>query len=264
VTNTPLHPRYLHFKELPLSMRCLYTAVLCTLGLAYLFALVQVFHTYAGKDGDPSSLSYEDIVIGYSGTGKDSRLESALRGPMSVMLPREEMQGVVAWVQAGTEKAAFEKTVRPVLEKRCMTCHDGSNPHLPNLNGYDNVKKVTEKDTGTDVFTLVRVSHIHLFGISFIFMILGLVFSHAYVRPVWLKCTVIVVPFIALVADVMSWYVTKIYHPFAWVVIIAGGVTGACFAFMWFVSMWQMWFGKMPAHVAARMAHAPELSENVG
>ena len=55
-----------------------------------------------------------------------------------------------------------------------MACHDGSNPHLPNLNGYDNVQKVTENDTGTGVFTLVRVSHIHLFGITFIFFIMGI------------------------------------------------------------------------------------------
>ena len=62
-----------------------------------------------------------------------------------------------------------------------MSCHDGSNPHLPNLGSYDNLKKVTEQDTGTDVFTLVRVSHIHLFGLTFIFFIMGTMFSHAYV-----------------------------------------------------------------------------------
>ena len=133
-----------------------------------------------------------------------------------------------------------------------MACHDGSNPNLPNLNGYDNVHKVTETDTGTGVFTLVRVSHIHLFGITFIFFIMGTIFSHAYVRPVWFKCTVMVMPFIGLVADVSSWYFTKLYSPFAWVVMIAGGVIGLSFAFMWVVSMYQMWLGRVPAAVAGR------------
>ena len=86
--------------------------------------------------------------------------------------------------------------------------------------------KVTETDTGTGVFTLVRVSHIHLFGITFIFFMMGTIFSHAYVRPVWFKCTVMAMPFIGLVADVSSWYFTKLYNPFAWVVMIAGGVIG--------------------------------------
>jgi hypothetical protein len=262
--NEPLHPRYLHFKELPLSLRALFTAILCVLGLGYVFALLYIFHTYAGKDGDPKSLSYDDMVIAYSGTGKDSKLESALRGSMSVMLPKDEITNVIGWVQKGADKAAFEKDVRPILEKRCLNCHDGSNPHLPTLNNYDNVKKVTEKDTGTEVFTLVRVSHIHLFGITFIFSIVGIIFSHAYVRPVWLKCTVIVMPFVSLVADVLSWYVTKVYHPFAWIVMIAGGITGMCFAFMWVVSMWQMWIGKTPTHVAERMLHSPQAATNVG
>jgi hypothetical protein len=252
VSTSPLHPHYLHYSELPASLRWLYSSVLCVLGLGYLFAMVYLFHTYAGKDGDPSSLSYEDIVIAYSGSGKDSRLESALRGAMSAMLPKDEQKSIVGWVQGGADKAAFEKDVRPILDKRCMSCHDGSNPHLPNLNGFDNVKKVTEKDQGAEVFTLVRVSHIHLFGLTFIFFLMGIVFSHAYVRPVWLKCLVMVAPFAAVVIDILSWYFTKLWHPFAWVVMGGGALYGASFAFMWFVSMWQMWIGKTPAAVAQR------------
>jgi hypothetical protein len=171
---------------------------------------------------------------------------------MSAMLPKDEQKAIVGWVQGGADKALFEKEVRPILDKRCMSCHDGSNPHLPNLNGFDNVKKVTEKDTGAEVFTLVRVSHIHLFGLTFIFFLMGIVFSHAYVRPVWLKCLVMVSPFAAVVIDILSWYFTKLWHPFAWVVMGGGALYGASFAFMWFVSMWQMWIGKPPAAVAQR------------
>ena len=107
-----------------------------------------------------------------------------------------------------------------------MACHDGSNPHLPNLNGYDNLKKVTEKDTGAAIATLVRVSHIHLFGLTFIFFIVGLMFSHAYVRPVWFKCTIVALPFVAIVVDVSSWYFIKIFHPFVLVEIAAGALIG--------------------------------------
>jgi hypothetical protein len=248
----PLHPGYRHFSELPYSQRVLFTATLLILGLGYLFALIYLFHTYSGKDGNALSLSYEDIVIAYSGSGKDSRLESALRGSMAAMLPREEIVPIVAWVQEGADRAGFEKRVKPTLDKRCMTCHDGSNPHLANLNGFDNVKKVTERDTGTGIFTLVRVSHIHLFGLTFVFFLLGWIFSHAYVRPVWLKCAVIILPFVALVLDVGSWYFTKLYHPFAWVVMAGGGFIGLSFAFMWLVSMYQLWFSRAPAAVAQR------------
>ena len=175
--------------------------------------MIYLFHTYAGRaDGNPMMLSYEDIVIAYTGSGKGSRLESALRGPMRDMLPPDEQSSsIITWVQDGADRASTTRDIRPILDKRCMTCHDGSNPHLPNLTGYDNLKKVTEQDTGTDIFTLVRVSHIHLFGLTFIFFIMGLMFSHAYVRPVWFKCAVIALPFVAIVADVSSWYFTKLY-----------------------------------------------------
>ena len=254
MTESPVHRLYHHFSELPSSVRVLYTAVLLVFGLAYLFALVLIFHTYSGKDGNPRSLSYDDIVIGYSGSGKGSRIEGALRGSMSVMLPLEEKNVLLGWVAEGADRTKFETGIRPILDKRCISSHDGSNPNLPNLNGYDNVQKVTETDTGTGVFTLVRVSHIHLFGITFIFFIMGTIFSHAYVRPVWFKCFVIALPFLCIAADVSSWYFTKLYSPFAWVVMIAGGVIGLSFAFMWFVSMYQMWFSRVPAAVAARKA----------
>jgi len=250
--NQPLHRLFHHFSELPYSLRILYTAALLILGMGYLFALIYLFHTYSGKDGDPLTLSYQDIVIAYTGSGKASRLESALGGSMSAMLPRDELVPVVDWVKAGADRAAYEKLVRPTLDKRCMGCHDGSNPHLANLSGYDNVKKMTERDTGTGVFTLVRVSHIHLFGLTFVFFIVGTIFSHAYVRPVWFKCAVIALPFLALTLDVSSWYFTKLFHPFAFVVMGAGATMGLSFAFMWVVSMYQMWFSRPPSEVARR------------
>lgn len=252
MNETPLHRLFHHYSELPSSLRVLYTAALVILGLGYLFALIYLFHTYSGRDGNPMTLSYEDLVIAYSGSGRNSRLEAALRGPMSTMLPPDEINTFLSWVQEGADRARYEKQIKPAIDKRCLACHGGSNPHLPNLDGYDNLKKVTEKDTGTDIFTLVRVSHIHLFGLTFIFFIVGTIFSHAYVRPVWLKCAVIALPFIAVAADVSSWYFTKIYHPFAWVVMSAGALMGLCFAFMWLVSMYQLWFMRVPSAVVGR------------
>jgi len=252
MSETPLHQLYHHYSEIPWSQRVLFTAALIILGFGYLFALIYLFHTYSGRDGNPMTLSYEDVVIAYSGSGKHSRLEAALRGPMSTMLPPDEMNTLISWVQEGSDRARYEKQIRPAIDKRCMACHDGSNPHLPNLNGYDNLKKVTERDTGTDIFTLVRVSHIHLFGLTFIFFIMGFIFSHAYVRPVWFKCTVVALPFVAIALDVSSWYFTKLYQPFAWVVMLAGAVMGLCFGVMWVVSMYQMWFSRTPHPVVQR------------
>ena len=97
--------------------------------------------------------------------------------------------------------------------------------------------------------TLVRVSHIHLFGMTFIFFIMGFIFSHAFIRPVWLKSLVVLIPFLCIAADVSSWYFTKLYTGFAWVVMVAGGLMALSFAIMWFTSMYQMWFYTPPKFV---------------
>jgi len=123
-----LHRHYLHFSELPTSLRVMYTAVLALMGAGYLFAFIYLYHSHAGRDGDPSSLSYEDVVIAYSGSGKGSKLEAALRGPMAAMLPAEESKSLIAWVQQGAERSQYESDLKAVLENRGVSCHDGSNP----------------------------------------------------------------------------------------------------------------------------------------
>ncbi len=250
----PPHRLYYHYSELPYSTRVLFTCMLLILGLGYLFALLNVYFTYAGRaGGNPVMLSYEDIVVAYSGSGKGSVVESALSGPMSSMLPPDERTTLRSWVRAGAAQSAYDASIKPILDKRCLTCHDGRNPHLPNLSSFENVKKVTALDTGAPIATLVRVSHIHLFGLTFIFFIVGLAFTHAYVRPVWLKSAVIATPFAAIVLDVSSWYFIKLFHPFAWVEIGAGMLMAACFAFMWATTIYQMWFSNPPPAILERM-----------
>src|SRR6185369_3860387 len=253
MSELPLHRHYLHYSELPLSQRVLYTAALLILGMGYLFALLNVYFTYAGRAGGHSAmLTPDDLIVAYSGSGKGSRLESALRGPMSAMLPADERTVMMAWASEGAGRATYDRLVVPIAEKRCGSCHDGSNPHLPNLMGFDNLKKFTEKDTGAAIATLVRVSHIHLFGVTFIFFLVGLMFSHAFVRPVWLKFAVVAAPFFAISIDVASWYMIKIFHPFVYVEILAGMTIAMCFAFMFLTSLYQMWFMSAPAMVQER------------
>ncbi len=169
------------------------------------------------------------------------------------MLPPDERASILSWVHDGASKAGYDSGVKSILDRRCMTCHSGNNPHVPTLSSYETLQKVTALDTGASIASLVRVSHIHLFGVTFLFFIVGLAFTHAYVRPVWLKCAVIAAPFVAIVLDVSSWYFIKLYHPFAWIEIGAGMMMAACFAIMWLTTMYQMWFSKPPDSILRRM-----------
>ena len=237
-------PRCIYFSLLPMGMRTLFTSTIIVLGMGYLFAMIHIFESHAGRDGNPM-LSVEDLIIAYSGSKSDTRLESALKGPMANMLPTGERDEIIAWVRRGAKQEEYQP-IQQIVEQRCSACHGGSNPHIPNLSDYSNVSSMVQLDTGMDIFTLVRVSHIHLFGITFIFFIMGSIFCHAYMPKKWLKCLILAAPFLMILFDIGSWYLTKVFQPFAWVVMGSGFVMGLCFAAQALISLYQMWFYKLP------------------
>ena len=237
--------KYPLFGDLPLALKVLYINILVILGIGYIFAMIQIYEVHAGRDGKPG-LSVEDIKIAYSGSKSDTRLEAALMGPMSSMLPAEERATIISWVRDGESERGYQASVDPILQARCRSCHNGSNPHIPTLMTYADVKAVARLDTGVSIGTLVRVSHIHLFGLSFIFGFMGLIFSHAYIRNQTVKIVAVCVPFIAIFLDIASWWLTKVSTGFAYVVMIGGGLMGIAFAFQWLVSFYQICFFKCP------------------
>jgi hypothetical protein len=236
---------FFHYSEFPFSLRTLFTATLLTLGLGYCFAMIQVYETHAGLDGNPG-INANDIAIAYSGNQQTNRLQQALTTNMMAKAPSRERRMIMDWASDGAKKDEYQKTIKAVVENRCMRCHDGSEPGAPLFTTYEKLAEFAKPDTGMSLAALVRVSHIHLFGMTFIFFLMGIIFSHAYVRPIWLKSTVIALPFAMMITDIGSWYLTKLNPAFAWLIILSGAVMGASFAFQWCVSMYQIWFFRMP------------------
>ncbi len=54
---------------------------------------------------------------------------------MASMLPASEANKIFGWIHGGLDKAVFAKDIDSIMEKRCLACHDGSNPHIPHLGG---------------------------------------------------------------------------------------------------------------------------------
>lgn len=243
---------FLPFQQQSSCFRPLYTMTLLVIGLGYLFAMIQTYSVHAMRDGQPG-LSPADLEIAYGGSQADTRLEAAIKGPMSGMLTKADAGVMIKWVRTGAGEEEFKTSVLPIMQAHCLTCHGAStamrtaNPHIPLLEGYDNVMKMVQLDRGEDMFTMVRVSHIHLFGMTFIFFIMGSIFVHARVRPEWLKAVIMVTPFLAILVDILSWYLTKLYRPFAWITYLSGIVMGLAFVTQWVVSMYQMWFYRKTA-----------------
>jgi hypothetical protein len=79
-----------------------------------------------------------------------------------------------------------------------------------------------------------------------IFAVMGFIFSHAYVRQRYLKSVLIALPFLAILVDIGSWWLTKVSLTFAYTVIIAGGVMGLAFLLQWLICAHQIWFLRAP------------------
>jgi len=237
---------YRRFADCSVSERMLYTLFIWLLGTGYLFAMVLMFITVATVDGKPG-LSVTDIAIKYRGDRSNTRLEQALRGPMAANRTEAEFKTIVSWIHDGAPGPRFASEIQPILAERCVKCHAPDNAiGIPDLSGYEKVMKLVKVDTGEAFGSLVRVSHIHLFGLGIIFYLLGRIFILSEM-PVWIKRVIVVIPFASIAMDIGSWWFTKYsVNPFAYVVMIGGGLMGLSFAFQAFFSLYQMWFYKHP------------------
>ena len=233
------------FSQLPVSTRILFTMTLVTFGIGYIFALIYVVAMHAGRDGQ-SGLSVRDIEIAYAGS-QATRLETALRGPMAPMLSRPEATQIITWIHDGADEVAYRANIEPIVSKRCIACHSGTNnQNIPKIVAFSDVSALIATDEGASIVTLIKVSHIHLFGLTFIFSITGFIFSHAYVKTRFLKSVVLALPFIAIFLDIASWFLTKVSPLFAFVVMGGGAIMAISFAVQWGLSLYQMWFLRTP------------------
>ncbi|PCJ29871.1 MAG: elongation factor-1 alpha [Gammaproteobacteria bacterium] len=225
-----------------ISLKALFTGYLTVVAVGYLMAIVQIQFTHGMADGK-MGLSVDDIVYSYYGKRSGSLIESKLNGSMQGMAPEEDRLKIINWVHQGADEQAFHDTgIREIMDTRCIMCHNAdSGLPIPDFTKFEDVAEKAETDTGASFSSLARVSHIHLFGISFIFMFVGLIFSLSTGVPKYLKAGVIVMPYVFLLIDISSWWLTKLNPNFAWFVIIGGGAMGISFAFMWTVSMYEMW-----------------------
>ena len=224
--------------HLPRSYRVLYTGFLLVIGVGLLMAGFQIMETHGKADGKPG-LSINDIVYSYYGNRSGSKLESMLKGQMKPMASEEDRFKLVQWARDGANEKDWATVIQPIVNQNCAGCH-GPGSSLPDFTQFANIKKVAAVDEGESIATLTRVSHIHLFGIAFIFLFVGWIFALAQF-PHRLKLLLISTPFAFLILDVLSWWLTKFYPVFAWLTMIGGIGYSLASTVMIFTSLLQMW-----------------------
>ena len=223
--------------KLSLTYRVLFTGFLLVMGLGLCMAGAQIMLTHGAADGK-AGLSMDDIVYSYYGNRSGSKMEAALTGKMKDKAPAEVNFTLIKWVRDDAPVAEWDK-IGPLLEKYCASCHDAESG-LPEVSKLDVAKSLAEIDHGASIASLTRISHIHLFGISFIFLFVGAIFGLAEFDQRW-KLILISTPFAFLVLDVASWWLTKFWPGCAWFTMIGGLGYSLAAMVMFAISFAQMW-----------------------
>ena len=223
--------------KLPMPFKVLYTGFLLVIGVGLMMAGAQIMLTHGMADGKPG-LSKEDIVYSYYGNRSGSKLEAALTGKMKANAPDEVRFKLIQWARDEAPMDQWDK-IGPLLDQNCSKCHD-EDSGLDLVAKKEVAQKLAQVDHGASIASLTRVSHIHLFGISFIFLFVGWIFAMSEFNARW-KLILIATPFIFLILDILSWWLTKFWPEFAWLTMIGGFGYSLASTVMIFTSLMQMW-----------------------
>ena len=238
--------------DLPLTVRVLFSSFLIMIGIGYLMALSYLFLVDVKPGRDVGERAVESISEKYHGSTSGTRLEAALKGTMADRLTAEERDRVFQWIRAGATRDGYAK-IDPLFKQKCATCHSAqSGMPIPPLTSFEDVQKVTTIDTGESLLQLARVSHIHLFGISIIFLLTR--------SDLQLKCDTRLVSCVcsdrSLPGNCYGYRImvtTKYYNPvFAYIVILGGALMGLALACQIFVSLWDMCIVPLTASAQAK------------
>jgi len=221
------------------ALRALFTGYLAIIGLGLLMSFGQILLTHGMADGK-LGLSVDDIVFSYYGNREGSRLESKLQGSMKLMANEQTRATIIKWVRSGAPRQEWDDGVGKLVADNCTRCH-GVIPGIPDYRSYEGIQPVAQIDEGATVPTLARVSHIHLFGIAFIFFFVCGIFTMAQGVPPAVRVVAVAFPYVFLGIDVFSWWATKWVPSAAYLTILAGTGYALSSGFMILTSLWQMW-----------------------
>ncbi len=226
--------------QLPLAFRALFTSFLVLLGIAYLMALSYMFLAVVEPHKAMGKGLIEGIETQYHGDPTSSRMEAALRGSMASNIEPVDRDRVLAWVHNGAPEATYPM-LKPIFDSNCVACHSAeSGMPIPPLDSYEGVREVSRTDQGPTVTQLARVSHVHLFGISIFFLLTGGIFALSSTPP-WFRATVVVLPYVAIVFDIGSWWLTKFFPVFGVIVVMGGALMALSMGLQVLMSLWEMW-----------------------
>ncbi len=233
--------REFRLNTLSTSGKLLCTFFLICMGIGFVFSQLNVFLTYSRVDGR-AGFSFQDIVLTYYGQPDVLLIESKLNGTMREHLENEyDRNSLINWAKGGARKEKFNE-IKGIIIKNCLRCHTagGESEFAP----FDKLSTVsgifTRINNGISISRLITLSHIHMISIGVIFALSGIIFLFTPINEK-LKMILLIFPFVSLMMDVFSWWLTKLTPVFAIAVFIGGVFTVIGFFIQFVISLLTMW-----------------------
>src|SRR5262245_58991807 len=114
--------RMISLRDLPATLRVLFSSFLIVIGIGYLSALSYLFLVDVEPHREAGQGLVEGISAKYHGSTSGTRLEAALTGTMADKLTAEERDQVFQWIRAGATADGYTK-IEPLLTQKCGICH---------------------------------------------------------------------------------------------------------------------------------------------
>ncbi len=254
--------------------KCLVTMFLIVLSAGFFTAHLYLHHTVNLADGKETAFpTTRDITLHFHGQPGTTRLRNQSLGAMKKYysmaedpndldeLEQQNLKAVLEWNDKGApEKDYWEfnaekgrhtytKVGLILSDSGCFDCHTrestmkGNKKDSP-LDTYQDIVKFTKEDQGMSKGRLLMLSHVHLLGMSLMFLGLGFFLVNS-TWSVSIRTGLVVGGFASILVDIGGWWAVKYGGGgWAWLVMAGGLFMGMTFGVSTLLVLFDLWFKK--------------------
>lgn len=244
----------IHLSNFPLPAKLFCTAFFVLLGIGVFVSEIKVLSKYRMADGRPW-LTVRDLVLSFHGYPGAPLIEVKLRlaptpdhREFQKKMYEEQVNYLIKWTKDGSSPK--EEDFAPIvetLENHCVNCHDleaaaSSSPLWEDrVVKHELVAPMFNKTGAISATRLIHLTHIHLLTNVMMFVLTGAVVLFCRIGS-RLKSALLVLPFIAIVLDMGSWWLTAfVSHLFAYTIMIGGTLVGVSFLLQFVFAIYGLW-----------------------
>lgn len=164
----------------------------------------------------------------------------------------EAMQTVMQWVGSEAERDAYYRTVMPVFEHCCFSCHGrgARQTGLAPLYTYADVRPYAT-GRGDTLRQVSRKAHVHLLGLAPVLFVLAMLVARTGLNGRW-RLAITIAMFVSLLADAAGRYLAKVHDAAGYLIWLSGLALGLSIAAACLVVLHESWRGRTFASEKAR------------